>query len=121
LLIECGQHWERASPNVAKQSSLRFLRHFGMMDPAFLDAHLDSAPAVPQRAIEVTDVVTITTDDFAFQQPVTGLKVIAKGGTLLAKDGTTDVFTPYDDSVLIMPTRRPKKGETAVRIGRFVS
>jgi predicted deacylase len=121
LLIECGQHWERASPNMAKQSSLRFLRHFGMVDPAFLDAHLDAAPAVPQRAIEVTDVVTITTDDFAFQQPVTGLKVIAKGGTLLAKDGTADVFTPYDDSVLIMPTRRPKKGETAVRIGRFVS
>jgi len=121
LLIECGQHWERLAPDVAKQSSLRFLRHFGMMDPAFLDRHLDSAPLPPQRAIEVTDIVTITTDEFAFEQPVTGLAVIPKGGTLLARDGATDVFTPYDDCVLIMPTRRPKKGETAVRIGRFVS
>jgi hypothetical protein len=28
--------------------------------------------------------------------------------------------TPYDDCVLIMPTRRPRRGETAVRLGRFV-
>jgi predicted deacylase len=121
LLIECGQHWERLAPDVAKQSSLRFLRHFGMLDTAFLDQHLDSAPLPKQRAIEVTDIVTITTDDFAFERPATGLAVIPKGGTLLARDGATEVFTPYDDCVLIMPTRRPKKGETAVRIGRFVS
>lgn len=121
LLIECGQHWEQAAPEVARQASLRFLRHFGMVDGAFLDAHLDPSPLPPQRAIEVTEVVTITTDDFAFVQPVAGLSVIAKGGSLLARDGGTDVFTPYDDAVLIMPTRRPKKGETAVRIGRFVS
>ena len=121
LLIECGQHWERLAPHVAKQSSLRFLRHFGMVDAAFLDSHLDSSPLPPQRAIEVTDIVTITTDEFAFERPATGLTVIPKGGTLLARDGATSVFTPYDDCVLIMPTRRPKKGETAVRIGRFVS
>ena len=48
-----------------------------------------------------------------------GLIVIPKAGTLLARDGGRDVRTPYDDCVLIMPTRRPK-GETAVRIGRFV-
>jgi predicted deacylase len=121
LLIECGQHWERAAPRVAKQASLRFLGHFGMVESAFLDAHLDASPLPPQRAIEVTDVVTIASDEFAFAQPVAGLSVIAKGGSLLARDGDTDVFTPYDDAVLIMPTRRPKKGETAVRIGRFVS
>ena len=121
LLVECGQHWERAAPEVAKQSALRFLRHFGMLDAAFLDAHLDASPLPAQRAIEITDVVTITTDDFAFALPVAGLTVIARGGSLLARDGATDVRTPYDDAVLIMPTRRPRKGETAVRIGRFVS
>jgi predicted deacylase len=119
LLIECGQHWERASPIVAKQAALRFLRHFGMAEPAFLDVHL--APSPPrQRAIEVTEVITIATDDFRFLQPVSGLAVIARGGSVLARDGDRDVLTPYDDAVLIMPTRRPKKGETAVRIGRFV-
>ncbi|MCC6194111.1 MAG: succinylglutamate desuccinylase/aspartoacylase family protein [Burkholderiales bacterium] len=121
LLIECGQHWERAAPEMAKQASLRFLRHFGMADPAFLEAHLTAALPPAQRAIQITDVVTIATDEFAFARPVKGLDVIARGGTLLARDGTREVHTPYDDAVLIMPTRDPRKGETAVRIGRFVA
>jgi predicted deacylase len=120
LLIECGQHWERAAPEVAKQSALRFLRHFGMADPAFFEAHVDGTPLPAQRAIQVTDVVTIESDDFGFVQPVAGLAVVAKGGSLLARDGSRDVRTPYDNAVLIMPTRRPRKGETAVRIGRFL-
>jgi len=121
LLVECGQHWERAAPEVARQATLRFLRHFGMVEPAFLDEHLDTQPLPPQRAIEVTDVVTIETDGFAFAAPASGLDVLPKGGTLLARDGDRDVFTPYDDCVLIMPTRRPRRGETAVRLGRFVA
>ena len=120
LLVECGQHWERAAPDVAKQAALRFLRYFGMVDPSFFDANVDIEPPPPQRAIQVTDVITIESDAFAFVQPVAGLTVIAKGGSLLARDGPREVCTPYDDAVLIMPTRRPRKGETAVRIGRFV-
>jgi predicted deacylase len=120
LLIECGQHWASAAPDVAKQATLRFLRHFGMADPAFLDAYLESVPEPTQKLIEVTAVVTIATDDFAFVVPVQGLAMVPAAGTVLAKDGGADVCTPYDDCVLIMPTRRPKKGETAVRLGRFV-
>jgi predicted deacylase len=121
LLIECGQHWERAAPAVAKQAALRFLRHFGMAEPALLEAHLDPSPPPAQRAIQVTDVVTIESDEFEFAQPVAGLAVIPNAGSLLARDGKREVHTPYDHAVLIMPTRRPRKGETAVRIGRFVS
>jgi predicted deacylase len=121
LLIECGQHWEKAAPQVAKQCTLRFLRHFGAVPPAFLDAHFSHAPPPPQRAIEVTAAVTIETDEFAFVAPVKGLGVVKKRGTRIARDGTRDVVTPYDDCVLIMPTRRPKRGETAVRLGRYVS
>src|SRR5438045_1526162 len=64
LLLECGQHWERTSPAVAMQAALRFLRHFGMASSDFLDQHLDNEPLPPQRAIEVTDVVTIGSDHF---------------------------------------------------------
>ena len=71
--------------------------------------------------IEVTAAVTIETDAFAFARPVHGLAVVPAAGTLLARDGDAEVRTPYDDCVLIMPTRRPKKGETAVRLGRFVT
>jgi predicted deacylase len=121
LLVECGQHWERDAPQVAKQAALRFLRHFGMIDPGFFDAHADRAPLPPQRAIQVTDVITIESEDFAFVRPVRGLDVVARAGTVLARDGGREVATPYDDAVLVMPTRRPRKSETAVRIGRFVA
>jgi predicted deacylase len=121
LLVECGQHWEKKAPEVARETTLRFLRHLDVLDPAFVDANLGNAPPEPQTVIEITTVVTIATDAFRFVEPATGLQSIARGGTLLAWDGDTPVYAPHDGSVLIMPTRRPKKGETAVRIGRVVA
>jgi predicted deacylase len=120
LLVECGQHWERAAPMVATQAMLRFLRHFGVADAEFVEAYLEAGPLPAQRAIAVTDSITIESDAFGFVTPVSGLSVIRKRGTLIAQDGERDVVTPYDDCVLIMPTRRPKRGETAVRLGRYV-
>jgi predicted deacylase len=120
LLVECGQHWEAGAPDVAKDATLRVLRHFGMADPAFLDAHLEPLPMPEQKVIEVTEAITIATDAFAFVHSVDGLAVVPRAGTLLARDGDADIVTPYDECVLIMPTRRPRKGETAVRLGRFV-
>jgi len=120
LLIECGQHWERAAAIVAQQALLRFLRHFDVADRAFLDAHLREGAAREQKTIEVTDVVTMASDAFAFALPVHALMTIEHAGTLLARDGAREIRTPYDDCVLIMPTRRPKAGETAVRLGRYI-
>jgi len=120
LLVECGQHWEAAAPIVAQQVMLRFLQHFGMLDRAFVDAHVDAGELPPQRTIAITDVVTIETNAFAFAGPVTGMMCIARRGTLIARDGRRDIRTPYDDCVLIMPTRRARRGETAVRLGRYL-
>ena len=120
LLVECGQHWEAAAPVVAKQAALRWLQHFGMADSALLEAFLDRAPVSSQALIEVTTTVTIATGDFGFTMPVRGLQVIPRAGTIYAVDGDAEIRTPHDDCVLIMPTRRPKKGETAVRLGRYV-
>jgi predicted deacylase len=120
LLIECGQHWEAAAPTVAIQSVLRFLKHFGMVEQRLLDAFLGTDITAPQKLIEVTTTVTIETDRFAFTFPVQGLQTIPAGGTIYAMDGDTPVRTPHDNCVLIMPTRRPKRGETAVRLGRYV-
>jgi len=120
LLVECGQHWEAAAPIVAQQVMLRFLQHFGMLDSAFVDAHVDTGDLPPQRTIAITDVVTIETNAFAFAEAVTGMMSIVRRGTLIARDGEREIRTPHDDCVLIMPTRRPRKGETAVRLGRYV-
>jgi predicted deacylase len=119
LLIECGQHWERSAPDVAKQALLRMLEHLAMAEREFLDEHLDARPLAPQRAIVVTDAVTIESERFEFAKPVRAMEVVSRAGTLLAHDGGRAVVTPYDDCVLIMPTRRPKRGETAVRLGRY--
>jgi len=121
LLIECGQHWERTAPIVAQQAMLRFFRQFDVADPLFVDAHVQKADLPAQRVIEITDVVTIESDAFGFAFPVHGMMTIEHGGTLLARDGEREIRTPYDDCVLIMPTGRPKKGETGVRMGRYVA
>ncbi len=120
LLVECGQHWEASAPAVARQAALRFLLHFDMLDGKTKERELEPLPQQPQRIIEVTATVTIATEDFSFAQPVHGLQTIPQAGTVFATDGPTQIRTPHDDCVLIMPTRRPKRGETAVRVGRFL-
>ena len=120
LLIECGQHWEAAAPAVAREAVLRFLRHFGAADEAWLARELDGSRDALQRVIEVTATVTIASDNFRFTMPVRGLQTIARAGTVYANDGGTKIATPHDDCVLIMPTRHPKRGETAVRLGRYI-
>jgi predicted deacylase len=120
LLVECGQHWEAAAPEVAWQATLRFLHHFGLLDATVAQRELAPLSAGRQRVIEVDTTVTIATDAFSFTQPVHGLQTIPRAGTVYAVDGDQSIRTPRDQCVLIMPTRRPKKGETAVRLGRYI-
>jgi hypothetical protein len=92
-----------------------------MLERGLAERYLDEGMPPPQRIVEVTSTVTIVSDAFRFTQPVHGLQVIRRAGTAYAMDGDTEIRTPHDDCVLIMPTRKPKRGETAVRLGRFVS
>lgn len=118
LLVECGQHWLEETARVALESCLRFLLLQEMVDPAFADRHLRLHDG-PQRVVEVTEAVTARTDSFLFDAPYVGLEIIDRAGTRLGRDGSRPVVTPYDDCVLIMPARRPKAGQTAVRLGRL--
>jgi len=74
-----------------------------------------------QRVVAVTDAVTIAGDRFDFTADYHGLEVIPQAGTVIAHDGETAIRTPYDDCVLIMPSRRLLRGQTAVRLGRFTA
>ena len=123
LLIECGQHWSKSAPEIAIQVSLRLLRHFGLVDTAFIERHLDQRPPPPQRIIEVTTSIPIRTPSFAFLWPQDdALGIVPKAGSLIARDGDAEIRTPYDDCALVMPMRRAAKpGDTAVRLGRFVA
>jgi hypothetical protein len=120
LLVECGQHWETASESVAKETLVRFLAHAGIADAAWAKRHLPKKKPAPQRLIEVTHAVTIKSPDFRFAENYRGLEVIPKKGSVLALDGAEPVTTPYDECVLVMPSRRLVPGQTAVRLGRYV-
>lgn len=121
MLLECGQHWQASSPQVALQTSLRFLRYFGMIEKDFLDRNLQQDELTAQRTIEVTTAVTIKTEQFRFIEPVQAMQVIEPAEKVIALDGDSEVRTPYAQCVLIMPARRNKKiGDTAVRFGRYV-
>mgnify|MGYP006274906473 CR=1 FL=1 len=120
LLVECGQHWEKSSEAVAKETAIRFLVSLDMVERSILSKY-GYGPTGPQQVIEVTDAVTITADRFTFASDYRGLEVLAKRGTVLGHDGTRPVVTPYDDCVLIMPSRRLTRGQTAVRLGRYVN
>jgi predicted deacylase len=122
LLIESGQHWERRAAEVATDVMLRFLIALGTLtrDDAqpLAGPDFDSHPR--QRLIEVTEAITITSENFEFVQDFHGLEVLSPKGTLIGHDNGREVRTPYDNCVLIMPSRRLAKGQTAVRLGRYV-
>ena len=120
LLVECGQHWKAETAEVAVETCLRFLLMTDMIDPA-LALPLLRKRDEPLRVVEVTQAVTARSDSFAFTHAFTGLEVLPRAGMVIGQDGERPVLTPHDDCVLIMPARRAKAGQTAVRLGRLVT
>jgi predicted deacylase len=119
LLLEAGQHWDRLSVSVARDTLMRFLIRAGACAPEQLPAGWLLPDAVPLAPIEVTDRVVATSMDFRFLQPFTGGETIAQAGTPIAIDGGRELVTPYDDCVLVMPSlRQLRPGVTTVRLGR---
>lgn len=120
LLVECGQHWERAAEEVAWQATWRFLRHCGVVDPQAAAREIAGSPA-PQRLVKVTEAVVARTPAFRFARAFSGMEVVARKGELIAFDGDEEVRAPYDNCVLVMPVpNNVKTGLTAVRLGRIV-
>lgn len=120
LLVECGQHYDPASADVAIDCCLRFLVAVGMIERTAAARLRPLPPPPPQRVVEVTEAVAITGDGFTFASEYRGMEVIARAGTVIGHDGDRPVVTPYDDCVLVMPSRRQARGQTAVRFGRLI-
>jgi predicted deacylase len=121
LLAECGQHWERQSATVAIDVTLRFLLATGAIAPDFAAPHLSPEPPPDQKMIEITDAITVKGTNLVYEADYYGMEIIERRGTLIARDDDTEIRTPYDNCVLIMPSRRLRRGQTAVRLGRIVS
>jgi predicted deacylase len=118
-LVEAGQHWHGATVDTMLASVAGLLRH---LDTVAEHPALPPPPVgIEHRFAEVTMVVTATTTSFAFVQAYRGGDIIPRRNTLIALDGETEVRTPHDDCLLIMPSLRPSRGHTAVRLARFVA
>ncbi len=120
MLVECGQHWEHKAVDVAIESTLRFLRHCGVVEPDWIAERLTVDDPPPQQLVEVSGPVTIKTDDFRFVEDYQGMEVIERANTVIGYDGDEEVRTPFDNCILIMPGRQLVPGLSAVRLGRLV-
>ena len=117
VLVEAGQHWLHETVNTARAAVAGLLRHVGIDGTAF-----ETAPPPPLncRFAEVTMTVTAGTPNFVFLDAFRGGDVIPRRGTLIAMDGAAEIRTPHDNCLLVMPSLRPSRGHTAVRLARFL-
>ncbi len=120
VLIECGQHWEKSSAEVAVDTLFRFLAATGAVNASICKSHSRLAPPAVQRVVRVTEPVVAKSKNLKFPYSFKGLEVIAKAGTVVATDGDSTWKTPYDDCVLVMPSlAHVRPGNTVLRLGRY--
>jgi predicted deacylase len=117
-LVEAGLHWEPETVETALATVAGLLRHLGMAPEQ--SPLLPSVCRARQRVAEVTETVTAATSNFSFVHPWRGGDIIAKRNTLIALDGGLEIRTPHDECLLVMPSLRPSRGHTAVRLARFL-
>jgi predicted deacylase len=119
VLVEAGQHWRPETVDTTMVSVSGLLWHLGLVDDETNLPPLQ--PKAPGRFAIVTDVITARTNAFAFVRAWYGGEVVAARNTVIAVDGSTEIRTPYDDCLLVMPSLRPGRGHTAVRLAKFVN
>jgi hypothetical protein len=120
LLVETGQHFAASSRAVALDIAARFLLKVNNTAANVdLKSWLLPGPPPPQRVLQVTTAMVADSMEFAFTQDLKGLRTIAKAGTVIARDGSHEYVTPYDDCVVIMPSvRQLKPGGTVMRLAQ---
>ncbi len=119
-LLEAGQHWQAETVTLMEETVASLLRQAGMLKTGLRPGKAPAAASSGQRIAEVTLTVTAATASFAFVQAYRGGDIIERRNTLIAMDGSTEIRTPYDNCLLVMPSLRPTRGHTAVRLARFV-
>jgi predicted deacylase len=122
MLVECGQHWAKATGEVALNTACKFLVASGAVAPAVVAPLMSKAARNAARAEiwDVTDGITSQTDDFTFTQHFAGMEVIEQAGTVIAHDGAMTIRTPYDDCLLLMPSYKPGANVRKVRFCKRV-
>ena len=115
VLVEAGAHWQPATVATDLACIAALLARTGLASEAG-----GVPPAAAARCAEVTRTVTAMTADFNFLAAYRGGDIVPDRDTLIALDGTAEVRTPHDDCLLVMPSHRPIRGHTAVRLARIL-
>jgi predicted deacylase len=114
VVAECGQHFLKASSDLATQVAVDFVAYYGLTSrPA------GQKPPGPQRRFELLQTHVIKTKDFHFARPVIGFEVFAKD-ELIYTDGALQVRSPCADCTILMPTRDVVVGKEACYLTRPV-
>ncbi len=122
LLVECGQHWAKSSEIVAIETMIRFLRTTSIMDENFADDFIYKNRALnfQNDVYKVGKIITIKSKNFKFDQDWQGFETLKKG-VLIGKDDNKEVYAPFEETILIMPSKRLFPGKTAVRLAYKLS
>jgi succinylglutamate desuccinylase len=112
ILVEAGQHWEKAAVEQMRETVFSLLGCTGL-------GEMPAPPASKPSFAEVTQLVTALTNRFVFTRNFRGGEIIAEAGTLIAHDGDTEIRTPHDNCLLVMPSLRPSRGHTAIRLAKI--
>jgi hypothetical protein len=115
LVAECGQHFLRASGELATEVTLRFLAHFGL-----IDADPSWAAPKPARRYELITTPVIKSGQVKFARPVVGMETFAKG-ELIVTDGDVEVRSPCDGCTIFMPARVHLPGRELVYLTRPIA
>ncbi|RYZ02101.1 MAG: succinylglutamate desuccinylase, partial [Comamonadaceae bacterium] len=113
MVAECGQHFRRATGDVALGVTHDFLAHFGLVAP-----RTGLGPKPPQRRYELMRTYVVATPAFRFARPVIGFETFAQG-ELIATDGTDEIRAP-EDCTILMPTREPIPGREGMYLARAI-
>lgn len=121
LLLECGQHGERASRDVALDLAARFMVQSGCVPQDDIPAAWQRALPATQRVFEVTDAVVARSTNVRFAAAWCTGQTISSAGTVLGWNDELAFHTPYADCTLVMPSlRRLRPGVTVLRLAREV-
>jgi predicted deacylase len=112
LVAECGQHFLKATSDLAVEVTLDFLGHFGL-----IDRPVPSHERAPQRRFELLQTLLVRTPEFRFVRPVVGFEEFGQD-ELIATDGADEIRAPCDRCTIFMPTRAPIVGREAVYLTR---
>lgn len=118
-LVEAGQHWEPETVDTMLAAIAGVLRHAGLIgEHPCLPAGAEAAPE--PRFAEVIRTITASSGNFSFVQPFRGGAIVPKSNTLIALDGDEEIRTPCANCLLVMPSLRPSRGHTTVRLARII-